>query len=116
MYVFEILNEVRKARSKDKKVSILKDHNDNWALKDIIKGSMDSTVKWSIPDGEPPYKPSEPQSHPTDLKRQNTKFQFLVQGMYKDTPKFKKERIYFEILEGIHPEDAKLVIAIIIPK
>ena len=113
MYVFEILDEVRKARSKTKKVDILKGHNDNWALKDIIRGSMDSTVKWSIPDGEPPYTPSEPHNHPSDLKRQNTKFAFLVQGMYKDTPRFKKEKIYFEILEGIHPEDAKLVIAMI---
>ena len=113
MYVFEILDEVRKQRSKEKKISILKKHDDNWALKDIIRGSMDSTVKWSIPDGEPPYTPSDAHNHPSDLKRQNTKFAFLVQGMYKDTPKFKKERIYFEILEGIHPEDAKLVIAMI---
>ena len=30
-----------------------------------------------------------------------------------DTPKFKKERMFLEMIEGVHPEDAKLVIGMI---
>ena len=52
-YLFEVMQEVAKAKKKTDKVSILK-QNETWALKDIIRGSMDKTVKWSLPDGEPP--------------------------------------------------------------
>jgi hypothetical protein len=111
-YLFEVMQEVAKAKKKTDKVSILK-QNETWALKDIIRGSMDKTVKWSLPDGEPPYTPAESHNHPTDLRRQNVKFKFFVQGMFMDTPKFKKERMFLEMIEGVHPEDAKLVIGMI---
>ena len=103
-YLFEVMQEVAKAKKKTDKVSILK-QNETWALKDIIRGSMDKTVKWSLPDGEPPYTPAESHNHPTDLRRQNV--------MFMDTPKFKKERMFLEMIEGVHPEDAKLVIGMI---
>lgn len=111
--VYEILEKVAKEKKRADKINILKQHNDNWALKDIIRGSIDKTVKWSIPDGEPPYTPAEEHNHPTDLTRQNTKFAYFVEGMHKDMPKFKKERLYLQILEGVHPKDAMLVIDMI---
>ena len=111
-YLFEVMQEVAKAKKKTDKVSILK-QNESWALKDVIRGSMDKTVKWSLPDGEPPYTPAEIHNHPTDLRRQNVKFKFFVKGMFMDTPKFKKERMFLEMIEGVHPEDAKLVIGMI---
>lgn len=111
--VYEILEKVAKEKKRADKINILKQHNDNWALKDVIRGSIDKTVKWSIPDGAPPYTPSEAHNHPTDLSRQNTKFAFFVEGVHKDTPKFKKERLYLQMLEGIHPKDAEVVIAMI---
>jgi len=46
-YVFEILEEVGKQRNRDDKVKILRD-NESWALKDIIRGTMDSTVNWNL--------------------------------------------------------------------
>ena len=45
-YVFEILEEVGKQRNRNDKVKILKQH-ESWALKDVIRGSMDSTVVFS---------------------------------------------------------------------
>ena len=55
-YVFEILEEVGKQRNRNDKVRILK-QNESWALKDVIRGSMDSTVVWNLPEGQPPYTP-----------------------------------------------------------
>ena len=57
--------------------------------------------------------PCEEHNHPTDLKRQNTKFQYFVEGLHKDQPKFKKERMFLQLLEGIHPKDALVVIDMI---
>jgi hypothetical protein len=109
-YVFEVLSDVAKAKTKADKIKVLK-QNETWALKDIIRGSMDTTVKWDLPEGAPPYTASEPHNHPANLLRENTKFAyFAVGGKGGQMPKFKRERIFIGILEGIHPEDAKLVI------
>ena len=111
-YIFEILQEIAKTKKKDDKIKILKTH-ESWALKDVIRGSMDKSLKWIIPDGEPPYTPSEAHNHPTDLRRQNSKFKYFVEGMEMKTPQFKKERMFLLMLEGIHPQDAQVVVNMI---
>ena len=111
--VFEVLDEVRKKRSKKEKVAVLKE-NETWALKDIIRGSMDSTVQWNLPGGEPPYTPAEPHNHPANLQRENKQFAYFVKGGKGDSlPAYKRERIFLGILEGVHPEDAKHVVNMI---
>ena len=112
-YVFEILEEVGKQRNRVDKVRILKE-NESWALKDIIKGSMDDKIQWNLPTGQPPYTPSPAHHHPANLFRENTKFKYFVKGGQGDKmPKYKREQIFIGILEGIHPEDAKLVLSMI---
>ena len=43
LLTFEVLEKAGKARSKERKIKILKE-NETWALKDIIRGTMDSKV------------------------------------------------------------------------
>ena len=112
-YVFEILEEVGKQRNRNDKVKILKQH-ESWALKDVIRGSMDSTVVWNLPEGQPPYTPSPAHHHPANLIRENTKFRYFVKGGEGDKMlKVKREQIFIGMLEGIHPEDAKVVLSMI---
>jgi len=112
-YVFEILEEVGKQRNRIDKVKILKS-NESWALKDIIKGSMDEKIIWNLPEGQPPYTPATAHHHPANLLRENTKFKYFVKGGQGDKmPKYKREQIFLGILEGIHPEDAKVVLSMI---
>lgn len=109
-YVYEVLQEAGKKRKKEDKINILKE-NESWALKDILRGSFDDKVVWELPEGEPPYTPAEPFNHPANLLRENVKFAYFARGgKGRDMPKFKRERLYIGMLEGIHPEDAKLVI------
>ena len=79
LYVFEVLERVQKAKKKEDKLKILKT-NESWALKDIIRGSIDTTVVWNLPKGKPPYKAALEQSHPTNLLRENVKFKYFVKG------------------------------------
>lgn len=112
-YVFEVLEEMAKQRNRDDKVKVLKE-NETWALKDIIRGSMDSTVEWNIPNGSPPYTPAASHNHASNLIKENKMFKYFVKGGPGDKlPKFKREAIFMGILEGVHPEDAKLVISMI---
>ena len=111
--VYEVLDEVSKKKSKADKVQILKKH-ESWALKDIIRGSMDSTVKWNLPAGTPPYKPSDDYNHPSHLLKENTQFKYFAKGGPGDAlPAVKRERIFIGLIESVHPRDAELVIMMV---
>ena len=111
--IYEVLEEVAKKKSKKDKVAILK-NNESWALKDIIRGSMDSTIQWNLPGGTPPYTPSEGHNHPSHLHKENKNFRYFVKGGPGDKmPALKRENIFIGLIEGVHPEDAKLVISMI---
>ena len=112
-YVFEVFEEINKKRNKEDKIKILKE-NESWALKDIIRGSMDSTINWNLPVGAPPYTAAPEHSHPANLLRENTKFKYFVKGGQGDQmPAVKRESIFIGILEGVHPKDAELIISMI---
>lgn len=113
-YVFEVLQLAAKQRLKEDKIKVLK-QNESWALKDVLRGTFDSKVQWNLPGGEPPYEPAEAHNHPANLLRENTKFKYLVKGIKEgdSLPPYKRERIFLAMLEGVHPEDAKVLIGMI---
>ncbi len=110
LLVWEVLDKMNKQRSKAEKIQTLRD-NDSWALKDILRGSMDSTIEWNLPEGAPPYTPCEEHNHPAHLTKENKKFAYLIKGGKGDhMPAYKRERVFIGILEGINPRDAELVV------
>ena len=114
LLVHEVIDQVRKARTKDKKVALLKKH-ETWALKDVLRGTFDTTIEWNLPGGEPPYTPTEAHSAPTNLLKEHKQFVYFVKGLRESnrlTP-VKRESIFIGLIEGIDPEDAKLVINMI---
>lgn len=111
--IYEIIEKAVRKRSNQEKVTYLKE-NESWGLKDVLRGIYDTTVKWNLPGGPPPYTPCDETSHPTSLRRENRNFKFLVEGGPGDKlPAFKRENIFIGMLEGIHPADAELVIQMI---
>lgn len=111
--VHEVLTEVGSRKKKTDRIQILK-QNESWALKDIIRGSMDSTVEWNLPAGDPPYTPCEPHNAPTNLLREHKKFRYFVKGGPGDKMNApKRENIFIGLIEGIDPLDAKLVVDMI---
>ncbi len=111
--VYEVLQDVTDAETKEDRIKILK-KNESWPLKDIIRGSMDSTVQWNLPTGAPPYTPNVPGSAPSSLAMQHKKFVNFVKGGPGDNlPALRRENLFVEILEAIHPRDAQLVIDMI---
>jgi len=112
--VYEVLEKIKSARTKEKKISLLKE-NESWALKDILRGTFDTSVEWNLPGGEPPYTPAEPQSHPASLFKEHKNFVYFVKGLRESnrlTP-VKRESMFIGLIEGIHPNDAQLVIDMI---
>lgn len=112
--VHEVLDLVRKKKSKAEKIEVLKQH-ESWALKDILRGTFDEAIEWNLPKGEsPPYEANAEHNAPGNLLRENNKFKYFVKGGPGDKmPKFKREKIFIGLLETIHPKDAELVIGMI---
>jgi hypothetical protein len=116
LLIHEVIELVNKQKTKEDKIKVLKQH-ESWALKDIIRGSMDTTLNWNLPVGAPPYTPCTPESTPATLLRENTKFKYFVKGgPGAKLPSFKREQMYIGIIESVHPQDALLVIDMIAKK
>lgn len=111
--VHEVFEKFEKAKTKADKVKVLKE-NESYALRDVIRGSMDSRIEWLLPKGEVPYTPCEAHNAPSTLLRKNVDFKYCVKGgPGTNMPAMKREKIFLGIVETIHPKDAELVCAMI---
>ena len=108
----EILDKVHKAKTKDQKVSILK-QNDSDGLRMVIKSSFDPKIEWAIPEGEVPYRANDVPvgTEHTVLAMESKKLWHFIKGADKGTPPHKKETMFIQMLEGLHDSEAKLLIA-----
>ena len=116
LFVFEVLDKVAAAKTKDEKIKILRE-NESWALKDVLNGTFNEDFKWNLPPGKPPYRASRPESAPTNLLRQNVQFKYFFKGGPGDKLNtVKRESLFIGLLEGIHPDDALVVLNMIAKK
>tara|TARA_A100001015_G_scaffold269310_1_gene320898 strand:+ start:2472 stop:2927 length:456 start_codon:yes stop_codon:yes gene_type:complete len=106
----EVLTKVNNAKTKDKKIAILKE-NDSEALRAIIKSSFDPNIHWILPEGDVPYKPNDvPEG--TEHTRLNQEYRQLwhyIKGADAKTPQFRKEQMFVQLLEGLHEDEAKVL-------
>ena len=112
MLFTEILDKVHKAKSKDQKVRILRENNTD-ALRMVLKAGFDPKIEWVIPDGEVPYTPNEsPEgTEHTMLAMEAKKLWHFIKGADRQTKQHQKEAMFFQLLEGLHQNEAKVVIA-----
>jgi len=112
-YVFEVIEEAKKAKAKKDKIEDLK-KNDTPALRDVLRGTFDKSIIWDLPGGKPPYTASEEHNAPSNLLRKNIQFKYFVKGSpYLVTMPIKRETMFIGLLESIHPQDAELVVSMI---
>ena len=114
MLVNEILEKVNSASKKAEKIELLKTHN-CLALRDVLKANFDETIEFLLPEGTPPHDSelSREGYAPSDLHRLTKMLKYLVKhGEGEKMKAAKREKIFIQLLEVIHPKDAKVVIAI----
>ena len=115
--VFEIFEEYKKADTRDERLDVLKKYSENWALRDILRGTFDDSLSFNLPEGRPPFTPNKPESVPSTLLKRHREFGMYVSGGRGDSlPAFKRENKFVQLLEGIHPEDAEYVLKMVAKK
>ena len=107
----EILDKVHKAKTKDKKVEILQQYKTD-ALKMLLKAAYDPNIEWVFPSGDVPYTPNEAPAgtEHTLLLQESKKLWRFIKGADNVTKKVQKENMFFQMLEGLHESEAKLLI------
>ena len=109
--IHEMLTRVGECKTREEKINELREYN-SLALRDVLKGGYDDTIQFILPSGAPPYKEANEKSPPNRLSRLTKQFRyFVVGGPGENMPQTRVETMYIRLLESIHPDDAKLVIA-----
>ena len=108
-----IFTEVAKAKTKEAKKEVLLRHEQNGALKEILKYTFNPDIKFLLPPGNPPYKTVVDESeNPTYLYGLVRKLYLFVEGGNPNLKQARREYLFIELLESIHPLEAELLLQI----
>ena len=114
----EFFTEVEKEKSINKKAEMLKER-DTIGLKAILRATFDDTIKWLVPNTTPPYEANDaPEWDLADqrLEKAAEKLgQFVqVNGVLPDqgqnVNQVRREQIFIQLLEALHPTEAKILL------
>ena len=107
----EILKKVNNAKDKPRKIAILRE-NASAPLKQVLKGAFDPSIEWDLPAGAPPYIQNEaPIGTEHGLLRNEAKrLWHFVKGADPQTTKTQKETMFIQMLEGLHQDEAQLLL------
>ena len=95
--VAEFLEKVGKLKKTQEKVNALK-ANDSYILRVVLQGAFDPTVKWMLPEGEPPYKPNDLEDQEHILINEAKKILYFVEGFHDNLTSTKREQMFIELL------------------
>ena len=117
----EIFTEVEKEKSYKAKAEKLKEYETD-GLKTILRGAFDTRIEWKLPTGKPPYQESTaPDWDLADLQlvREARTLGRFATFEGRDTNqsqglnKLRTEQLYIQLLEGLHPTEANIVIEMV---
>jgi len=111
--VHEIFTKINNAKDKTGKIAILKQF-DNQAMRQLLKAAFDPKIKFDLPEGNPPYIKNEAPAgtEHTSLASEAKKLYHFVVGGNNAINKLKKETMFIQMLEGLHEQDAEVLMAI----
>ena len=138
-FVFEVLELASAQRSSAKRVEILKKYEDN-SIKSILIWNFDESVISMIPEGEVPYgEPTEQTAYAgslsenisremaggesatgqdldgrnkTSLRKEWVNLYNFVKGGNDSLTKTRREMMFINILRGLHPREAEILILV----
>ena len=88
--------------------------NESKPLKEILKYAFHPDIKFALPPGKPPFKTigSPDEYNPTYLYPNIRKFYLYIEGGHDGLTQLRREQLFIQMLEGLHPKEAEVVIQI----
>ena len=109
-FLNEILDYVETQKTKAKKVQALQEYRDD-SLTAILIWNFDDRVQSAIPEGVVPYKENEVPvgTDHTSLRREWKNLYHFIKGANAELSSLRRETMFIQMLEGLHPEEAKII-------
>ena len=111
--VHELFTKINNAKDKAKKVAVLRE-NDSQALRQLCKAAFDPKIKFDLPAGDPPYMENEAPAgtEHTSLFNEARRLYVYIVGGNNEINRIRKETLFIQLLEGLHKDDAKVLLNI----
>ena len=107
----EILRKVSNAKTKKEKVELLRKHNSS-ALRQLLIINFDESIISLMPEGDVPYTPND-----APIGTAHSRLEQEYRGLYRffkgGEPRLtglKRETMFVQLLEGLHQDEAELVV------
>jgi len=112
-FMNEILELVDEQKSDAKKIAVLKEYECD-ILKSLFIWNFDDSVISLLPPGTVPYKPNENPlgTDHSSLRREQRNLYMFVKGGNDALSTIRRETIFIQMLEGLHPKEADIVVAV----
>ena len=109
-FLNEILDYVETQKTKAKKVQVLQEYRDD-SLTAVLIWNFDDRVQSAIPEGVVPYKENEVPvgTDHTSLRREWKNLYHFIKGGNDELSSLRRETMFIQMLEGLHPEEAKII-------
>jgi len=104
-YLTQILAEI------NENPKAIEKYKQEFLLKVIFAHAFLPTHKMRLPEGDPPFKPAaEPMGMtPTNMFSEARRMYVFIR---EDLTAIKRESLFISLLEGVHPDEAKVLIAV----
>lgn len=92
-------------------ISKLEQHKTNGALKLLFEHAFNPEKKFNLPDGDPPFKADAAPigMSPGNLHMEMRKLYIFCR---EDLTSLRRETLFIQLLENVHPSEAKVVLAV----
>ena len=112
-FMNEVLELVSEQKSDLKKIAVLQEYECD-ILKSRFIWNFDDSVISLLPQGNVPYKPNENPlgTDHSSLRREQRNLYMFVKGGNDQLSTIRRETIFIQMLEGLHPKEADIVIAV----
>jgi len=108
-----IFKEIASKSKKDEKKEVLLKYANNGAFREILKYAFDPNIKFLLPPGNPPYNSIVDESdNPTYLYGLIRKLYLFVEGGNPNLKSTRREYLFIELLESLHPSEADLLLQV----
>ena len=106
----EVLALVSKQKTKAKKIQTLKQY-ESLHLKSVLIWNFDESVQSMLPDGDVPFNKNEAPAGTEHLQLayEWKKLYNFVKGGNDALRPMKREQLFMQLLEGLHPDEAEII-------
>jgi len=110
-FMNEIFDLVHEQKTNEDKIKVLREYETD-ALKTLLIWNYDDSVISILPPGEVPYQPNESPlgTDHSSLRREFKHLYNFVKGGNDSLSRIRRETIFIQILESLHPNEADVLI------